>query len=45
MAPYLALCHEVAEQREYSLVDEINNLKFVLKTSNKRRVMPLGRPP
>ena len=45
MAPYLALCREDAEQREYSLREVFNGVRYIVRTGNQWRFMPHDLPP
>jgi len=45
MAPYLALCREDAEQREYPLRDVFNGLRYVVRTGCQWRYLPNDLPP
>lgn len=45
MAPYLALCKEEAEQRDYLLRDVFNGLRYVVRTGCQWRYMPHDLPP
>jgi transposase len=44
-APYLALCHEDAAQREHSLRAVFDGLCFIVKTGSQWRMMPCDLPP
>jgi transposase len=45
VAPYLALCHEDAAQRDYPLREVFNGLRYIVKTGNQWRLMPHDLPP
>jgi transposase len=45
VAPYLALCREDAEQREYSLREVFNGVRYIVRTGNQWRFMPHDLPP
>ena len=45
VAPYLALCREDAEQREYSLRAVFNGLRYIVRTGGQWRYMPNDLPP
>ena len=45
VAPYLALCREDAEQREYPLRDVFNALRYVVRTGCQWRYLPNDLPP
>ena len=45
MAPYLALCKEEAEQRDYPLRAVFNALRYVVRTGSQWRYMPNDLPP
>ena len=45
VAPYLALCKEDAEQRDYSLRAVFNGLRYVVRTGCQWRYMPNDLPP
>jgi transposase len=45
VAPYLALCREDAEQREYPLRDVFNGLRYVVRTGCQWRYLPNDLPP
>lgn len=45
VAPYLALCRLDAEQRQYSLREVFNGLRYIVKTGNQWRFMPHDLPP
>jgi transposase len=44
VAPYLALCKQDAEQREYPLRDVFNGLRYIAKTGSQWRFMPNDFP-
>lgn len=44
VAPYLALCREDAEQREYPLRDVFNGLRYVVRTGCQWRYLPNDLP-
>jgi transposase len=41
VAPYLALCREDAEQREYPLRGVFNGLRYIAKTGCHWRMLPM----
>jgi transposase len=45
VAPYLALCKEEAEQREYPLRAVFNALRYIVRTGSQWRYMPNDLPP
>ena len=45
VAPYLALCREDAEQRDYALRDVFNALRYMARTGSQWRMMPNDLPP
>jgi transposase len=45
VAPYLALCREDAEQRDYPLRDVFNGLRYLAKTGSQWRFLPNDLPP
>jgi transposase len=45
VAPYLALCREDASQRDYSLRDVFNALRYIAKTGSQWRFLPNDLPP
>jgi transposase len=45
VAPYLALCREDAEQREYPLRAVFNGLRYIAKTGCHWRMLPNDLPP
>ena len=45
VAPYLALCREDSEQREYSLRAVFNGLRYTVRTGGQWRYMPNDLPP
>ncbi len=45
VAPYLALCREDAPQRDYSLRDVFNALRYIAKTGSQWRFLPNDLPP
>lgn len=45
VAPYLALCREDSEQREYSLRAVFNGLRYIVRTGGQWRYMPNDLPP
>jgi transposase len=45
VVPYLTLCKLDAEQREYSLREVFNGLRYIVKTGNQWRMMPHDLPP
>ena len=45
VAPYLALCREDAEQREYPLRQVFNALRYVVQTGCRWRSLPKDLPP
>jgi transposase len=45
VAPYLALCREDAQQRDYPLRDVFNALRYIAKTGNQWRFLPNDLPP
>jgi len=45
VAPYLALCKEDAEQREYPLRAVFNALRYIVRTGGQWRYMPNDLPP
>ena len=45
VAPYLALCREDAEQREYPLRDVFNGLRYVVRIGCQWRYLPNDLPP
>jgi transposase len=45
VAPYLALCREDAPQRDYSLRDVFNALRYIGKTGSQWRFLPNDLPP
>jgi transposase len=45
VAPYLALCREDAEQRDYLLRDVFNALRYVVRTGCQWRYLPNDLPP
>ncbi len=40
VAPYLALCRENSERREYSLRTVFNGLRYIVRTGGQWRYMP-----
>ena len=45
VTPYLALCREDSEQREYSLRAVFNGLRYIVRTGGQWRYMPHDLPP
>lgn len=45
VAPYLALCREDSEQRDYSLRAVFNGLRYIVRTGGQWRFMPNDLPP
>ena len=45
VAPYLALCKEDAEQRDYALRAVFNALRYIVRTGGQWRYMPNDLPP
>src|SRR5271157_1139544 len=45
VAPYLALCREDSEQRDYSLRAVFNGLRYIVRTGGQWRSMPNDLPP
>jgi transposase len=45
VAPYLALCREDSEQREYPLRAVFNALRYIVRTGGQWRYMPNDLPP
>ena len=45
VAPYLALCREDAPQRDYSLRDAFNALRYIAETGCQWRFLPNDLPP
>jgi transposase len=45
VAPYLALCREDSEQREYSLRAVFNGLRYIVRTGGQWRYLPNDLPP
>jgi transposase len=45
VAPYLALCKEEAEQRDYALRAVFNALRYIVRTGSQWRYMPNDLPP
>ena len=45
VAPYLALCREDSEQREYNLRTVFNGLRYIVRTGGQWRYMPNDLPP
>jgi transposase len=45
VAPYLALCKENAEQRDYPLRAVFNALRYIVRTGSQWRYMPNDLPP
>jgi transposase len=45
VAPYLALCREDSEQRDYSLRAVLNGLRYIVRTGGQWRYMPNDLPP
>lgn len=45
LAPYLALCKEDAQQRDYSLRAVFNGLRYIVRTGGQWRYMPNDLPP
>ena len=45
VAPYLALCREDAEQRDYPLREVFNGVRYIVRTGNQWRFMPHDLPP
>jgi transposase len=45
VAPYLALCREDSEQREYSLRAVFNGLRYIVRSGGQWRYMPHDLPP
>jgi transposase len=45
VAPFLALCREDSEQREYSLHAVFNGLRYIVRTGGQWRYMPNDLPP
>ncbi len=45
VAPYLVLCREDSEQREYSLRAVFNGLRYIVRTGGQWRYMPNDLPP
>ena len=45
VAPYLTLMREDAPQRDYSLRDVFNGLRWIIRTGAQWRMMPNDLPP
>src|ERR1700683_1762395 len=45
VAPYLALCREDSEKRDYSLRAVFNGLRYIVRTGGQWRYMPNDLPP
>lgn len=45
VAPYLALCREDSEQRDYPLRAVFNGLRYIVRTGSQWRYMPNDLPP
>jgi transposase len=45
VAPYLALCREDSEQRQYGLRAVFNGLRYIVRTGGQWRYMPNDLPP
>jgi transposase len=45
VAPYLALCREDPEQRDYDLPAVFNGLRYIVRTGGQWRYMPNDLPP
>jgi transposase len=45
VAPYLTLMREDAPQRDYSLREEFNGLRWIVRTGSQWRQMPHDLPP
>jgi transposase len=45
VAPYLALCREDSEQRDYGLRAVFNGLRYIVRTGGQWRYMPNDLPP
>ena len=45
VAPYLALCREDSERRDYSLRAVLNGLRYIVRTGGQWRYMPNDLPP
>src|ERR1700685_570708 len=45
VAPYLALCREDSERRDYSLRAVFNGLRYIVRTGGQWRYMPNDLPP
>lgn len=45
VAPYLALCREDAQQRDYPLRDVFSGLEYIAKTGSQWRFLPNDLPP
>jgi transposase len=45
VAPYLALCREDSEQRNYPLRAVFNGLRYIVRTGSQWRYMPNDLPP
>jgi transposase len=45
VAPYLALCREDAAQRDYSLRDVFNAVRYIARTGSQWRYLPNDLPP
>jgi transposase len=45
VAPYLALCKEDSEQRDYPLRAVFNDLRYIVRTGSQQRYIPNDLPP
>jgi transposase len=45
VAPYMALCREDSEQRQYSLRTVFNGLRYIVRSGGLWRSMPNDLPP
>jgi transposase len=45
VAPYMALCREDSEQRQYSLRTVFNGLRYIVRSGGQWRSMPNDLPP
>ncbi len=45
VAPYLALCREDSEQRDYPLPAVFNGLRYIVRTGGQWDFMPNNLPP
>jgi transposase len=45
VAPHLAVCREIAPQREHALRAVFNVFRYIVRTGNRWRFMPGNLPP